>query len=99
MGAAFAPLRGTAACLIFASARAARHLAGLPVEPPLGMRTKGSARFAPYYKVQWYDAGSAAWIDIQKAHATPAAAQAACPTGKTCRVVEIAERSRRPLPT
>ena len=50
-------------------------------------------------QVQWYDAGSAAWIDIQKAHATPAAAQAACPTGKTCRVVEIAERSRRPLPT
>ena len=28
---------------------------------------------------QWYDARSAAWIDIQKAHATPAAAQAAFP--------------------
>jgi hypothetical protein len=41
---------------------------------------------------QWYDARSAAWIDIQKAHATPAAAQAAFPAGKTCRIVEIAER-------
>ena len=48
---------------------------------------------------QWYDARSAAWIDIQKAHATPAAAQAAIPAGKTCRVVEITERSRRRLPT
>jgi hypothetical protein len=63
------------------------------------MRTRGSARFAPYYKVQWYDARSAAWIDIQKAHATPAAAHAAFPAGKTCRVVEITERSRWPLPT
>ena len=48
---------------------------------------------------QWHDARSAAWIDIQKAHATPAAAQAAFPAGKTCRVVEITERNRRPLPT
>jgi hypothetical protein len=63
------------------------------------MRMKSSARFAPYYKVQWYDVRSAAWIDIQNAHATPAAAQAAFPAGKTCRVVEITEGRRRPLPT
>ena len=30
---------------------------------------------------QWYDARSAPWIDIQKALATPAAAQAAVPGG------------------
>jgi hypothetical protein len=39
------------------------------------------------------------WIDIQKARATLAAAHAAFPAGKTCRVVEITERSRWPLPT
>jgi hypothetical protein len=47
---------------------------------------------------QWYDARSAAWIDIQKAHATPAAAQAAFPAGKTCRVVEITERQSPAAP-
>ena len=53
---------------------------------------RGSARFAPYYKVQEFDPRSAVWVDIQKAHATPAAAQAAFPAGKSCRVVGITER-------
>jgi hypothetical protein len=47
---------------------------------------------------QWYDARSAAWIEIQKAHATPAAAQAAFPAGKTWRVVEITERQSPAAP-
>jgi hypothetical protein len=28
-------------------------------------RKPGSARFAPYYKVQWWDARNLAWHDIQ----------------------------------
>lgn len=62
------------------------------------MRTKGSARFTPYFKVQWWDARSSAWIDIQKAHATPQGAHDALPTGKRCRVIEVSEQGRRPLP-
>jgi hypothetical protein len=61
------------------------------------MRTRGSARFAPYYKVQEFDPRSAVWVDVQKAHATPEAARAACRPGMRCRVMEITERGRRPL--
>ena len=90
--------RGTEVRPVFAPARSS------PPGPVAGRAIArhadgGSARFAPYYKVQEYDPRSAVWVDIQKAHATPAAAQAAFPAGKTCRVVEITERSRRPLPT
>jgi hypothetical protein len=62
------------------------------------MRTKGSARFAPYYKVQVYDPRSAVWVDVQGAHLTLAAARAACRPSVRCRVMEITERGRRPLP-
>jgi hypothetical protein len=62
------------------------------------MRTRGSARFAPYYKVQEYDLRSAVWIDVQKAHATVEAARAAYRTGVRCRIMEITARGRRPLP-
>jgi hypothetical protein len=62
------------------------------------MRTKGSARFAPYFKVQWWDARTCAWLDVQRAHSTLEAARAACRPGVRCRVMEITERGRRPLP-
>jgi hypothetical protein len=62
------------------------------------MRTKGSARFAVYYKVQWWDGRSSAGVDVQKAHATPEAARAAYRPGVRCRIMEITERGRRPLP-
>jgi hypothetical protein len=62
------------------------------------MRTRGSARFAPYYKVQEYDPRSAVWVDMQRAYATPEAARAAYRHGVRCRVMEITERGRRPLP-
>jgi hypothetical protein len=62
------------------------------------MRTQGSARFAPYYKVQEYDPRSAVWVDVQKAHPTPQAARAAYRPGVRCRTMEITERGRRPLP-
>jgi len=62
------------------------------------MRTKGSARFAPYYKVQWWDDRTCAWLDVKRAHPTPAAARATYRRGVRCRVMEITERGRRPLP-
>jgi hypothetical protein len=49
------------------------------------MGTKGSARFAPYYKVQEYDPRSAVWIDVQKAHATIEAARPACRPARSSR--------------
>jgi hypothetical protein len=62
------------------------------------MRTKGSARFAPYYKAQEYNPRSAVWVDVQRAHPTPEAARAACRPGVRCRIMEITKRGRRPLP-
>ena len=61
------------------------------------MRTRGSARFGPYFKVLWWDTRTCAWIDVQKAHATPEAARAAYRPGVRCRIMEITERGRRPL--
>lgn len=61
------------------------------------MRTKGSCRFAPYYKVQWYDAASLCWRDVQKAHTSPESARANFIPGKQCRVMQITERGRAPI--
>jgi hypothetical protein len=62
------------------------------------MRTRCSARFAPFYKVQENDPRLVVWLDVQKAHATPEAARAAYRPGVRCRIMEITERGRRPLP-
>jgi len=62
------------------------------------MRTKGSARFSPYFKVQEFDPRSAVWVDVQKAHPSLEAARAAYRPGVRCRVMEITERGRRPMP-
>jgi len=62
------------------------------------MRTKGSARFSPYFKVQEFDPRSAVWVDVQKAHPTLEAARAAYRPGVRCRVMEISMSGRRPLP-
>lgn len=61
------------------------------------MRTKASCRFSAYYKVQWYDASSLCWRDVQKAHASASEAQAAFLRGKQCRVMEVSEAGRKPL--
>lgn len=58
------------------------------------MRTRGSCRFEPYYKVQVRDERTLAWRDIQKAHPTRAAAKAAAPAGEQCRLVEVTEAGR-----
>jgi len=62
------------------------------------MRTRGSARFAPYYKVQEFDPRSAVWVDVQKSYATPEAARAAYRPGVQCRVMEISMSGRRTVP-
>jgi hypothetical protein len=59
---------------------------------------RGSARFAPYYKVQEFDPRLAVWVDVQQAHPTLEAAREAYRPGVRCRVMEITERGRRPLP-
>jgi hypothetical protein len=60
-------------------------------------RQPGSARFATYYKVQWYDATSLCWVDIQQSFPTPEAARAAYPAGHRCRVMEVTPQGRHPI--
>jgi hypothetical protein len=62
------------------------------------MRTKGSCRFAAYYKVQFWNENVLAWHDIQKQHATAEEARASFPKRKKCRVMEVTEKGRNPLP-
>lgn len=64
---------------------------------PRRARRADSARFDPYYKVQWFDERNCAWADVQKQHPTPAAAVAAYPAGKRCRIMEVTPKGRRPL--
>ncbi len=59
------------------------------------MRTKGSCRFATYYKVQFRNE-FLAWQDIQKSFPTAGAAKAEFPPGKVCRVIQVTERGRMP---
>jgi hypothetical protein len=61
------------------------------------MRTKGSCRFAPYYKVEWYDATALCWRVIQKAFSTEEQARAAFLWDKKCRVQEVTEKGRNIL--
>jgi hypothetical protein len=68
---------------------------GFFIEP---MRTKGSCRFAAYYKVQFWNETSLAWHDIQKSHPTRKAAESAFIDGRKCRVMEITTKGRNPLP-
>jgi hypothetical protein len=64
---------------------------------PRRARRADSARYDPYYKVQWYDARVCAWRDVQKQHPTAEAAAAAYLKGKQCRTMEISPKGRRPL--
>jgi len=58
------------------------------------MRTKGSCRFDPYYKVEWYDPTALCWRVIQKAHPTEKQAREAMPKTKTCRLQKVTETER-----
>jgi hypothetical protein len=69
------------------------------------MRQRGSVRFAPYYKLQWWDERALAWHDVQRAFSAPGAATAAIGTpeapaparAQRWRLMEISERGRAPL--
>lgn len=61
------------------------------------MRQRGSARFAPYFKVQWFDETSMAWRDIQRQHSSEAEARGAFIDGKRCRVMAVTERGRQAI--
>ena len=61
------------------------------------MRTKGSCRFAAYYKVQFYEDAQLAWKDIQKTHPSEKEARANFIAGKKCRVMEVTTRGRMPV--
>lgn len=67
---------------------------------PGGSRVHGSVRFEPYYKVQWFDdsRGMHVWVDVQRQHATEAAARSAFVLGQRCRVMVITEAGRALLP-
>jgi hypothetical protein len=47
------------------------------------MRTKGSCRFAAYYKIETYDERRCCWRPLQKAFPTYSEADQARPSGKT----------------
>lgn len=55
-------------------------------------------RTFPYYKVQWYDDVGLCWRDVQKAYSTEAEARAAFLADRTCRVMQVNERGRKPIP-
>jgi hypothetical protein len=59
------------------------------------MRQRGSVRFAPYYKVQWFDETSLCWRDVQQAHSSETEARAAFLADRRCRVMAITERGRQ----
>jgi hypothetical protein len=59
------------------------------------MRTRGSARFAPYFKVQVFENYCLAWVDIQCAHPTQDTAEATLPPSGRARIVAVTERGRR----
>ncbi len=61
------------------------------------MRTRGSVRFEPYYKVQWFDPVTMAWRDVQRAYTTADEAQDNAIPGKQCRVMVITMQGRAPL--
>jgi hypothetical protein len=46
------------------------------------MRIKGSCRFEPYYKAQWYDEKTAAWRDVKKQFSSLIEVQSAFKAGK-----------------
>lgn len=65
-------------------------------------RRAGSVRFAPYYKLQWFDPHALAWRDVQQAFPTPQAALEASLTQtvdppRAWRIMEITMHGRRPL--
>lgn len=64
----------------------------------MGRRVRGSVKFDPYYKVQWYDRVICSWREVQKSYPSMNEATAAFIGGRQCRVVEITMAGRFPIP-
>ena len=60
-------------------------------------RKPGNARFATYYKVQYWNARNPAWADIQRSYATQAEARGAYPAGRRCRLMKVTPKGRQPV--
>ena len=91
-------LRGSGRDIIVqAESSAEAHRVVIQIIPGATVTGARRARFDTYCKVQWWDARSCAWHDIQKQHPTAAEAEAAYPVGKRCRTVEVTPTGRRPL--
>jgi hypothetical protein len=56
-------------------------------------RVRGSCRFAPYFKIQRWNAAALAWKDVQRSHATAQEARNAAPSGRF-RLVTVTEDGR-----
>jgi len=54
----------------------------IPKAPLHEVRQKGSCRFAPYYKAQWYNKKLLAWRDLKTQFATEEAARGAFKKGQ-----------------
>jgi hypothetical protein len=63
----------------------------------LPKRRRGSVRFAPYYKAQFYRPLDFSWQDVQQQFPTADEARAAFPPGKRCRLMLVTERGRTPV--
>lgn len=61
---------------------------------PLKKRARGSCRFAPYYKAQWYDEATLAWRDVAKRFETPNKARARFDDKHLWRIMEVSMSGR-----
>jgi hypothetical protein len=61
------------------------------------MRKRGSCRFEPYFKVQWFHPLAMAWRDVQRTYPTEDEAREAFLPSRDCRVMRITENGRTPL--
>jgi len=61
---------------------------------PAPRRPGRTTRFQPYYKVQVFQPGMSVWKPVNGMHATEAAAWAACPEGKVCRLMHFTPGSQ-----
>lgn len=59
------------------------------------MRTKGSCRFEPYFKVEVWDKALMCWKPIQKSHQSKEAAESSAPSGNF-RILAITENGISP---
>lgn len=57
-------------------------------------RTKGSCRFADYYKLEWLDTTIGAYRPLQKRFASLLEARTACQASKSWRIYKVSESGR-----